>query len=139
MRYFLTSCSWFATIYVAGAEGTGAVARILLVEDHQDVRTLLEHVLLGSGYEVDAVETVAQARSLLAALPYDLVIADGKLPDGSGILIADEAKELGMKALVVTGYAFQHKADDLRRHEYLLKPVRPSELLLALRRLIGEI
>jgi len=44
-----------------------------------------------------------------------------------------------MKTLVITGYALQHDGDELRRHEYLLKPVRPSELLLTLRRLIGEV
>jgi hypothetical protein len=38
-----------------------------------------------------------------------------------------------------TGYALQHDRSELVRHEYLLKAVRPSELLLALRRLIGEI
>jgi len=112
--------------------------RILLVEDQQDVRLLLEHVLLGSGYEVDVAETVAQARSLLDAASYDLVIADGRLPDGSGIAVADAAKEREMKTLLVTGYAFRHDTYDLLRHEYLLKPVRPSELLLTLRRLIGE-
>jgi hypothetical protein len=45
---------------------------------------------------------------------------------------------MGMKTLVITGFAFQG-SDELRRHEYLMKPVRPSELLLALRRLVGEV
>jgi len=114
------------------------VARILLVEDQQDVRLLLQHVLLGSGYEVDVTETVAQARLRLDAASYELVIADGRLADGSGIAIADAAKERGMKTLIVTGYAFQDDTHDLLRHEYLLKPVRPSELLLTIRRLVGE-
>jgi len=115
------------------------VARILLVEDHEDVRLLLEHVLLGSGHEVDVAGTVAQAHSLIEAASYELVIADVRLPDGSGIAIADAAKERGMKTLVLTGYAFQPDADGLLRHGYLLKPVGPSELLLTLRRLIGEV
>lgn len=108
------------------------------MEDHPDVRLLLEHVLLGSGYGVDVAETLAQARALLDAGSYDLVIADGKLPDGSGVDIADAAKARGMQTLIITGYAFQHDDNELSRHEYLLKPVRPSELLLALRRFIGE-
>jgi CheY-like chemotaxis protein len=114
------------------------VARILLVEDHPDVRLLLEHVLLGAGYSVDAAETLARAREFLDAASYDLVIADGKLPDGGGIEIADAAKAMGTKTLVITGFAFQG-TDELRRHEYLMKPVRPSELLLVLRRMIGEV
>ena len=113
------------------------MARVLLVEDDPDVRLLLEHVLLGAGYGADVAGTLGQARALLGSASYDLVIADSRLPDGSGIEIADAAKAAGMKTLVVTGFAFQD-SDGLRRHEYLIKPVRPSELLLALRRLIGE-
>jgi hypothetical protein len=37
---------------------------------------------------------------------YDLVMADGKLPDGSGIDVCDAAAEKGIKYLIVTGYAF---------------------------------
>jgi two-component system, NtrC family, response regulator PilR len=114
------------------------VARILLVEDQPDVQLLLEHVLTASGYGVDSAGTVAAARALLDSVPYDLVIADGKLPDGSGVPIANTAKERGMKALVMTGYALRNDAVDFTRHDYLLKPVRPSELLQTLRRLLGE-
>lgn len=115
------------------------MARVLLVEDQPDVQLLLEHVLMASGYGVDAAGTVAAAQALLDSASYDLVIADGKLPDGSGTAIADAAKQRGIKALVITGYALQGDATDLTRHDYLLKPVRPSELLLALRRILGEI
>jgi two-component system, NtrC family, response regulator HydG len=114
------------------------VARILLVEDYLDVRLLLEHVMLGAGHGVDVAETLAQARVLLGSASYDLVIADGRLPDGNGIEIADAAKAMGMKTLIISGFAFQG-TDELRRHEYLMKPVRPSELLLVLRRMIGEV
>jgi DNA-binding response OmpR family regulator len=122
---------------IATGESRG-VARILLVEDHLDVRLLLEHVLLGAGYAADIAATLAQARALLGSASYDLVIADARLPDGSGIDIADAAKSMGLKTLVITGFAFQGSGD-LRRHEYLMKPVRPSELLLTLRRLVGEV
>jgi DNA-binding response OmpR family regulator len=114
------------------------VARILLVEDHPDVRLLLEHVLLGAGYAADVAETLAQAHALLGSASYDLVITDIRLPDGSGIEIADAAKAMGTKTIVITGFAFRG-GDELHRHEYLLKPVRPSELLLTLRRLVGEV
>jgi CheY-like chemotaxis protein len=39
------------------------VACILLVEDHPDVRLLLEHVLLGAGYAADVAETRRARRS----------------------------------------------------------------------------
>ena len=39
--------------------------RILLVEDDPELRLLLEHVLLGAGYEVDTAATVAAANARL--------------------------------------------------------------------------
>ena len=112
--------------------------RILLVEDDPDARLLMGHVLLGAGYGVDVVESAAQARALLSGDSYDLVLTDGRLPDGSGIEIADAAQARGIVAVVITGFASQFARDQLDRHEYLLKPVRPAELLLAVRRYIGE-
>jgi hypothetical protein len=81
----------------------GTVARILLVEDDPDVRPLLEHILLEDGYEVITAESVATATTILGTQPFDLVICDVNLPDGSGLRIADKAVGAGIKALVVTG------------------------------------
>ena len=112
--------------------------RILLVEDDPDVRVLMEHVLIAERYQVDAVATVASGCMLLGRGRYDLVLTDGRLPDGSGIDVADEAVRRGMHAIVVTAYAFQFPQRDLARYDLLLKPVRPAELLEAVRRAVGQ-
>ena len=103
--------------------------RILLVEDDADVSVLMEHVLLAAGYRVDPSATVAGARMLLAGGGYDLVLADGVLPDGSGIMVADEAERQGVPAIIVTAYAFRFPTRELARYGLLLKPVRPDEIL----------
>src|SRR5260370_11693579 len=103
------------------------MTRILLVEDDQDVGRLLEHVLIAARYEVDRTNTAAGAYSHLERHSYDLVIADGRLPDGTGMDVADRAAKKSTKALIVTGYAFQYP--ELRRYAFLMKPVRPDELL----------
>ena len=110
--------------------------RILLVEDDPDVRVLLEGVLLDADYEVDATDTVKGGRALLDSRFYDLLLTDGRLPDGTGIMVADRAHEIGMKVLMITGY--QHEfADQQRPHlEILPKPLRPSELITAIRRVL---
>ena len=59
--------------------------RILLVEDERDVRLIIEHVLIDAGYEVDTAETMTAGRELLKRGSHDLVLADAKLPDGSGM------------------------------------------------------
>jgi CheY-like chemotaxis protein len=110
--------------------------RILLVEDDAELRLLLEHVLLGAGYEVDTAATVEAAFVRLEGRFYDLVLADGRLEDGAGMMVAAKAVEGGSKALIITGYAFDLPREQLGRYEYLLKPVRPSELLEAVGRVL---
>lgn len=111
--------------------------RILLLEDDPLVGPFIEHVLLDAGYRVHFVGTVAEAQSQLDSRTYDLVVADERLPDGSGLTIADAAKDRGIKTLVVTGCALEFPAEHLR-HEYLMKPVRPAELLSVLKLTLGE-
>jgi DNA-binding response OmpR family regulator len=55
------------------------------------------------------------------------------LPDGSGIPIAEEADKLGTATILVTAYAFRLPKRDLARYGLLLKPVRPDELLDAVK------
>jgi DNA-binding response OmpR family regulator len=105
------------------------MSRILLVEDDPDVRPLLEHVLTGEGYTVDAAGTLAKACWLLEANAYDLVLADAELPDGNGIVVAQQADDRGVKALVLTGYALRLPKSELDRYEFVMKPVRLRALL----------
>ena len=110
------------------------VPRILLVEDDVDVRPLLEHILLDAEFAVTAVETQANALALLDKQPFDLVVTDVNLPDGSGLKVADRAKELGVRALVFTGHGLSLKPGMLAGYDYLLKPLHVREFVDAVRR-----
>ena len=110
------------------------MTRILLVEDDEEVGPLLEHVLIREGYDVDRAYTTAGACSHLERNSYDLVITDARFPEGTGMAVADRAAEKGAKALIITGYAFQYP--ELRRYDFLMKPVRPDELLNEITRLL---
>jgi two-component system, cell cycle response regulator CpdR len=114
-----------------------ASKRILLVEDDPNVGPLLQHVLLSAGYSVDVAATALQASWLVEMNSYDLVVADAVLPDGNGVLIADKAKALNMKAVIITGYALHIPREELGRHDYILKPVRPQEVLAAVAAYLG--
>jgi DNA-binding NtrC family response regulator len=109
------------------------MARILLAEDDADVRVVVEHVLLDGGHTVDAAPNIESARKLLLSREYDLVLSDGRLPDGTGMELADVAQEKGIPALILTGYAFilRELAADPARYRVLLKPLRPAEILQA--------
>jgi DNA-binding response OmpR family regulator len=106
--------------------------RILFVEDNEEVRSFVEEILTDGGYEVDTAGTVAQGCSLLDTRKYDLALVNGRLPDGTGLDVAQKAHQLGVKSLMVTGYAYEF---DLRCPDYLTilqKPIRMSNLLQAI-------
>ena len=116
-----------------------SAASILVVEDDPDVGMLLEHVLASAGYSVDRVTTASESRHLIALKNYDLVLADGVLPDGTGIEIADQATARGMKVLIVTGYALPlAQVGVLGRHDYVLKPIRPGALINMVAEYVGR-
>jgi CheY-like chemotaxis protein len=83
-------------------------------------------------YQVDRANTVAEACSHLEAYSYDLVVADARLPDGTGMNVADRAGKSGIRTLIVTGDAFY---PELWGCEYLLK--QAGELLRGITRLLG--
>lgn len=109
------------------------MARILLAEDDADVRIVVEHVLLDGGYEVDSARDVTSARALLLSRNYDLLLSDGRLPDGTGMELADIAMDKDIPALILTGYAFilRELSNDPAKYKVLLKPLRPVEILQA--------
>lgn len=110
------------------------MARILLVEDDVDVRPLLEHILkTEASYEVVAVESMANALSMIEEQPFDLVVTDVNLPDGSGLRVADKAKAKGVRALVFTGHGLSLAPGALAQYDYLLKPLHVHEFLEAVR------
>jgi DNA-binding response OmpR family regulator len=119
-------------------EETKDLARILLVEDDPDVQPLLEHILVTEGYHVAVAASMTVAAALLGAQPFDLVICDVNLPDGSGLRIVDQAIALGVKPLVLSGQGLSLRDGSLAPYDYLLKPVRVRELAAAIRRCLGE-
>jgi DNA-binding response OmpR family regulator len=114
------------------------VNRILLIEDEATTRELLTHALRGEGYAVDAAETAAAAATHLESGPYALVIADWLLPDGNGIDLADRATKLGAKTIVFSEHLFRLPAGSADPHQLMMKPVRPGEIVAAVRRVIGR-
>jgi DNA-binding NtrC family response regulator len=116
------------------------MARILLVEDDPEVLLVFEQVLRDEAYEVDTSLTFSGGRDHLELRRYDLLITDGRLPDGTGIGLADIAHEKNIPALIVTGYPFGLRDGthpDLVGYEVLRKPIRPRALLEAVARTLG--
>ncbi|MBL0422791.1 sigma-54-dependent Fis family transcriptional regulator [Ramlibacter sp. AW1] len=105
-----------------------ASPRILVVDDEPDLRTLYELTLLREGYRIDSAADLGQARQLLAAHRFDVVISDMRLPDGLGLelLHALAAQQRAERVVVMTAYGSAENAVDALKagaFDYLTKPV----------------
>ncbi|MDD2925801.1 sigma-54 dependent transcriptional regulator [Rhodoferax sp.] len=103
-------------------------ARILVVDDEPDLRTLYELTLLREGHRVDTAENLQQAQTLLTDQPFDVVITDMRLPDGLGMSLIHLIKAQGRaeRCVVITAYGSAQNAVDALKagaFDYLTKPV----------------
>lgn len=107
--------------------------RILVVEDHDDGREFLRRILLGDGHTVEAVASCAAAREALAAAapPFDLMLTDVGLPDGSGwdLVRSARANYPALRIGVITGWEPTTGTEQTDGAEFILrKPLRAHEL-----------
>lgn len=102
--------------------------QILVVDDEPDLRTLYELTLLREGYRVETAGTVQEARQLLDAHPFDVVITDMRLPDGMGLelLASLQTQKRLERCVVITAYGSAENAVSSFKagaFDYLTKPV----------------
>lgn len=103
-------------------------ARILVVDDEPDLRTLYELTLLRAGHQVESAGTLAEARDSLGQRQFDLLITDMRLPDGLGLELIKELGQQGRseRAIVVTAYGSASSAVEALKQgafDYLTKPL----------------
>jgi PAS domain S-box-containing protein len=104
--------------------------RVLLVEDHEDSREFMQALLQSDGHVVDVRGTVRDALTQLEREPYDVLVTDIGLPDGSGYDLIAEARTRwpSLRIGVVTGW--EPRVGAAADGDFILrKPVRTSELL----------
>jgi CheY-like chemotaxis protein len=113
-----------------------AHVRILVVDDIASIRTMLVTVLLEAGYRVFGAESVATAAQVLGSQAIDLLITDGSLPDGSGVVLARSARSVRpeLKVVLASGSL---EADPIF-DAVLLKPFDSAQLLQVVSELMGE-
>ena len=103
-------------------------ARILVVDDEPDLRTLYELTLLREGHQVQTAATVAEAREALTEQPFDVVITDMRLPDGLGLEILRwlSSQARSERCIMITAYGSAENAVEALKSgafDYLTKPV----------------
>jgi two-component system, NtrC family, response regulator PilR len=103
-------------------------ARILVIDDEPDLRTLYELTLLREGYRVEAASDLLQARQQLSENRFDAVITDMRLPDGLGLeLLRDMvSQQRSERCVVITAHGSAENAVEALKagaFDYLTKPV----------------
>lgn len=109
-----------------------APRRVLLVEDHADSREFMQALLESDGHTVEAVTTIEDAMARLGdnpEVPFDVLVSDIGLPDGSGWDLVTHARNRWprLRIGVVTGW--EPRGNTAATDFLLRKPVRTSDLL----------
>lgn len=120
-----------------------ASGRILIVEDRDSLRRMLERALTQEGYAVASAADAQEGIRRAGEAAWDLVLTDLKLPDGSGIdvLAASRRAAPRIPVIVLTGYgtvATAVEAMKLGAFDFLEKPVAIDDLYRLIERAIRE-
>jgi len=118
-------------------------AHILIVDDDERIRGLLQKFLSRNGFWASAARDAAHARRLLSGLEFDMIVLDVMMPGEDGISLTKSLREnletpillltaMGESSDRITG--LEAGADD-----YLSKPFEPKELLLRINAILRRI
>ena len=117
--------------------GTTVPARILVVEDQDDVRRMLTTALSIEGHLVDEASSAAEGLACLAQARYDLVLSDYAMPGGTGAWMLHQATEKGLLndavALIITAHP---DVRELENVEVITKPLDLDNFLEQVRRIL---
>src|SRR5688572_1847347 len=110
---------------------------ILVADDEDSIRSLLEHFLNNAGHRVVIVGNARQACEAMAKQTFDLVITDVLMPEGDGLDLITELKKVQPKARILAisgggryleGSDYLKLAKGLGAHSALMKPFTWQQL-----------
>ncbi len=106
---------------------------ILFVEDDDTIAMGVEYSLKQDGFQVSLARRLEEARDLLKRQPFDLVLLDLGLPDGSGYALCKEIRAAGDTPIIILSARDEESSIvlglDLGADEYITKPFRLRELI----------
>jgi excisionase family DNA binding protein len=117
--------------------------RVLVVDDEASIRDLLAKTLALAEYDVDVAPDGRSALERMRLYPYDLLIADLKMPGMDGLTVIREAKryKADLPVIIITGFSTESSAIEavnLGVAGYLTTPFRVPQVRAAAAKALGE-
>ncbi len=111
--------------------------KILLLDDDKLLLSSMEKVVKSEGFSVDGVDNCREALKLLKQKPYDLIVANVKMPEMDGIEFIEKARrtqddDKKIRVIIIAGQASEEapvKAIKMQASDYLLKPFETNDFI----------
>ena len=119
-------------------------ARLLIVDDDERIRGLLQKFLMRNGFWVTAARDAQHARRVLSGLEFDLIVLDVMMPGEDGISLTRSMRGDGVMTPILLLTAKAETDDRIAGLEagaddYLAKPFEPKELLLRINAILRRV
>ncbi|HEY0874663.1 MAG TPA: sigma-54 dependent transcriptional regulator [Vicinamibacterales bacterium] len=116
---------------------------ILVIDDEEIMREILEALLQREGYDVRLASDAAEGLEFVRAMPFDAVIMDVMMPGMDGITALDEIKKIDddLPVLMITAFASVENAIAAMKRgafDYITKPFKNDEVLVVLRNALAQ-
>jgi two-component system response regulator HydG len=116
---------------------------VLIVDDDKSVLRTFSKTLQKGGFDAQCAETGNEAIEKLCKQTFDVVLVDCRLPDmdGTDLLIKAHDKLCNAVKLMITGLPsldLGTKALDMGIDAFVVKPVKPNELLMLIQEKLGQ-
>jgi len=109
------------------------MARVLIVDDELNLRRILMGIVRAAGHEAAEASDLVSARAALARETFEVLLLDQRLPDGDGLELLAECRELepGLAVVMITAHASVELAVEAMRagaFDFLAKPFHPDQV-----------
>lgn len=116
--------------------------RILVVDDEQPIRTLIERAVKAAGLDCLTAGDGLEALEILKKEPVDIVITDVVMPRMNGIELTNKIREkFNADVIVMTGFVNDYRFEDVVAEgasDFVQKPASLQEMVIRIKRVIQE-
>ena len=120
----------------------GRGPRLLLVEDYEEIAAVLARLMRRNGYSVFIACSITEAKAMLAEGPFDAMVSDIGLPDGTGWELMEHVRaRYGLRGIALSGQCSDEDVETSLAagfDEHMRKPTSWRTLEAAIQRIVQQ-